>query len=262
VKRRSWTREELLVGFNLYCQLPFGQLHRHNPRIIELAKLIDRTASSVAMKLVNFASLDPTHRSRGISGLKNVSATDRAIWDEFNQNWEGLAAESELALQALRAQRGMAKETSDTLEVEPATVEWGGEETEVERVARARLGQSFFRRVVLASYGGQCCICRLPVRALLVASHIVPWSADPSLRVNPRNGLCLCAMHDRAFDRGLITIDADFTLCVGSEIRSHASQPIVAANFLAYAGSRVQHPEKFRPSDEYCAYHREHVFSG
>jgi putative restriction endonuclease len=242
--------------------LPFGQWHQQSPRIVELAKLIDRSADSVAMKLVNFASLDPTHRGRGVSGLTNASAADRAVWDEFNENWEALAAESELAIQALRARHGIVKEAEAEPEEGGARSEWGGDETEVERVTSARLGQAFFRRVVLASYGGRCCLCLLPVRALLVASHIVPWSADPSLRVNPRNGLCLCAMHDRAFDRGLITVDEDFALRVGSELHRHASQPIVATHFLAFAGTRLQFPEKFRPSDEYCAYHREHVFSG
>lgn len=53
-----WTKDELRLAFNLYCQLPFGRLHSKNPEIIELAKLIRRTPSSVAMKLVNFASLE------------------------------------------------------------------------------------------------------------------------------------------------------------------------------------------------------------
>lgn len=57
--RRNWTRNELILTFNLYCKLPFGKLHRLNPQIINLSNLISRTSSAVALKLVNFASLDP-----------------------------------------------------------------------------------------------------------------------------------------------------------------------------------------------------------
>jgi putative restriction endonuclease len=263
MKRRNWTRDELIVAFNLYCQLPFGQLHRQSPKVIELAKLIGRSVNSVAMKLVNFASLDPTHQARGVSGLKNASAADRAVRDEFNEDWEALAAESELAFRSLREQRGApppAQQEPDEWGVES---EWAkGEETEARRVATVRLGQAFFRRVVLSSYFERCCICQLPIRALLVASHIVPRAASPSLRANPRNGLCLCAMHDRAFDRGLITIDAPFALRVGSKLHDAASRSVVATHFLAFAGAPLHLPEKFRPNEDYCAYHREHVFAG
>src|SRR4051812_31367809 len=106
MERRKWTRDQLIVCFNLYCKLPFGQLHRGNPSIMQLAKLLDRSANSVAMKLVNFASLDPTHQTRGVKGLRNTSAADRAVWAEFNSNWEALAAESELAIRALEEQQG------------------------------------------------------------------------------------------------------------------------------------------------------------
>jgi len=55
--RDNWTREQLILAFNLYCKLPFGRLHHRNPQIIELAGMIGRTPSAVAWKLSNFASL-------------------------------------------------------------------------------------------------------------------------------------------------------------------------------------------------------------
>ena len=66
--QKLWTREELILAINLYCKLPFGRLHRNNPAVIHLASLIGRTPSSVAYKLVNFASLDPSLQARGIKG--------------------------------------------------------------------------------------------------------------------------------------------------------------------------------------------------
>jgi putative restriction endonuclease len=84
MKRRTWKRDELLVAFNLYCKLRFGQCHGRNPSVIALAKVLGRSAGSVAMKLCNVASFDPAHRRRGVAGLGNASRGDREIWDELS----------------------------------------------------------------------------------------------------------------------------------------------------------------------------------
>ena len=70
-KQRLWTREELILAFNLYLKIEFGKTHKSNPQVIDLANVIGRTPSSVGMRLGNFASLDPYHQQRGIGGLKN-----------------------------------------------------------------------------------------------------------------------------------------------------------------------------------------------
>ena len=93
---------------------------------------------------------------------------------------------------------------------EPSAGERSARRTEAQRLQNVRLGQAFFRATILASYQGQCCICRLPCKMLLVSSHIIPWAARPEFRLDPRNGLCLCAMHDKAFDRGLLAVDSSF----------------------------------------------------
>lgn len=90
-----WTRQQLLIAFRFYCETPIGQFHSKNKRIIELANLIGRTPSALAMKCVNFASLDPAIRESGRSGLSNASARDRDIWNEFHADWEGLIEECE-----------------------------------------------------------------------------------------------------------------------------------------------------------------------
>lgn len=97
-RAKLWTREELILAFNLYCKLPFGRLHKGNPEIIDLANLIGRTPSSVAFKLVNFASFDPNLKARGIKGASNASKLDAKIWNEFYNDWDALAYESELLL--------------------------------------------------------------------------------------------------------------------------------------------------------------------
>ena len=85
------------MAMNLYCKLSFGQLHHRNPVIISLAEKLGRTPSSVAMKLCNFASLDPVQQARGISGLSGASAADRGVWEQFHKDWDRLAFEARSA---------------------------------------------------------------------------------------------------------------------------------------------------------------------
>jgi putative restriction endonuclease len=250
------------MAFNLYCKLRFGQCHARNPEVVALAELLGRTPAAVAMKLVNFASFDPAHQARGVRGLGNAARLDRQIWDEFNHNWEELAVESERALAGL----GQVEEQDHPPaglsgpDAEEFGADSGARPTEGGRWTRVRLAQAFFRRAVLASYGSSCCICRLATEPLLVASHIVPWATRIDLRVNPRNGMCLCALHDRAFDRGLISVDVGLIVRVSPQLSSLRSDRVVAQMFLGYADSPITLPEKFQPDPEYLAYHFQTIF--
>ena len=77
----NWSSEQLNLAFHFYCQTPFGKLHSRNPQIIELAELIGRTPNALAMKLVNFASLDPSITSTGRAGAAaEASAVRLARW--------------------------------------------------------------------------------------------------------------------------------------------------------------------------------------
>ena len=66
MRGKPWTREEMILAFNLYLKLPFGKINARNSEIIELAQIINRSPSSVALRLVNYASCDPLLESRGI----------------------------------------------------------------------------------------------------------------------------------------------------------------------------------------------------
>ncbi|MXX40146.1 MAG: HNH endonuclease, partial [Gemmatimonadetes bacterium] len=82
---------------------------------------------------------------------------------------------------------------------------------------KTRIGQNFFRKAVLSAYNYRCCITGLSIPKLLVASHIVPWHIDSANRLNPRNGLALSVLHDKAFDLGMITINEDMTVRVSKK---------------------------------------------
>jgi len=98
-----WSREQLIATYNLYCQLPFGKLDARNRAVVALAGAIGRSPNAVALKLVNFASLDPTIRASGRKGMGNVSTADRAIWKEFHDDWNKLVAESQRVLEGIGA---------------------------------------------------------------------------------------------------------------------------------------------------------------
>ncbi|MDQ3257808.1 MAG: HNH endonuclease [Acidobacteriota bacterium] len=248
-------RDELLLTFNLYCRTPFGRLHRNNPEIVALAQKLNRTASAVAMKSVNFASFDPSHQSRNVRGLSNASRADRAIWDEFNANSELLAYESQQAYRRI-----LADFSSDS-----ATGQWDetfsrSRPTESTRLVRVRLVQSFFRNAVLASYEYRCAICRLDLLELLSASHIIPWKINIERRADPRNGLALCAIHDRAFDRGLLTITEFLTVRSSKRVKTKTPGELHAVALVKIDGQAIMLPKRFHPAPEALAYHREHVF--
>jgi predicted restriction endonuclease len=99
-------------------------------------------------------------------------------------------------------------------------------------LVQVRVNQARFRRAILASYNAACCMSGLRVPKLLVASHIVPWSMDTQNRLNPSNGLCLSALHDRAYDQGLITVLPDFIIRVSRDLQ-HTDLDSFTKNTLA-----------------------------
>ncbi len=250
-----WTRDQLLVAYALYCRLPFGRLHARNPEIISIADAIGRTPSALAMKLTNIASLDPEITSTGRRGLTSVSAADRTMWDEMHSDWEAFAIESEQALQDVQLD-GILPDQQTEADVEDGPI---GEDRVV--TSTVRIGQRFFRNAVLAAYNERCCITGLSIPSLLVASHIVPWRCDKTNRVNPRNGLLLSALHDKAFDSGLITVDDDMTVQVSKRYAQHPDY-YFAESIQLYHGREITPPEKFAPNRDFLSYHREHIFQG
>src|SRR3989338_5152684 len=133
-----WTKEQLKLAFHLYCQLPFGRLHSRNPEIIQLAKLIGRTPDALAMKLVNFASLDPAITNTGRKGLKGASNLDREVWAEFHSDWEKLAVECEMLRRNLD-NAALPEDEADELLV-PG--DYSGETRKI--ITEQRIKQNFF----------------------------------------------------------------------------------------------------------------------
>ena len=244
-----WSRDELILALYLYCQIPFAKTKANNPSVIELASRLGRTPSSVARKLGNFGAFDPLLARRGISGLTHYSKADQKVWEEFNGRWGDLVAESHELLDG----RDLLLD-ADTEVTAVDNLEIGVTEKKV--ISKARIGQRFFRRSVLSSYHYCCCVCTIGIPPLLVGSHIIPWSVNEELRLDPRNGLSLCTLHDRSFDLGLITILPDLEVKISSAILKSSSS-FTQDVFVKFNGSRIQLPHRFSPLPEALTWHNE-----
>jgi hypothetical protein len=96
-----WSREQTVLALFWYYQLPFGRLHARNPLIIKWSEIINRNANALAMKLVNFASLDPIIIASGRKGMGNTSARDKEIWEFYNNKLEFLTNDAEVILKQI-----------------------------------------------------------------------------------------------------------------------------------------------------------------
>jgi putative restriction endonuclease len=249
----KWSEEETILAFDLYCRVPFSKIDKRNPQIISLAKLLGRTPSSVGLKMANLAHFDPELKKRFISGMKHASKLDEEIVALFINDWEALSYRAKKIEDMLQGQSVEKMAPIDTIEVPE-----GGNR---EQLIIARVNQQFFREAVLSSYHHSCCITGMSIPTLLVASHIKPWKvSDPKTeRTNPQNGLCLNALHDRAFDKGLITVQPDLTIRVSTSIKSSSINEGVM--WLQQCdGKKIKKPERFTPNRELLEYHNDVIF--
>ena len=260
ITKSNWSRQETLAALHVYMQLSYGQLHARNALIKQFAAWIGRTANSVALKLVNFASLDPQILASGRKGMGNASALDRSIWNDLSKHWTSITLEAASEYENLAINNGISPlvDVADDLAGEGLELPAGKTRSATVQV---RVNQARFRRAVLASYNNTCCISGLMSPKLLVASHIVPWSVDQENRLNPRNGLCLSALHDRAFDQGLISISNEGKVLMSKSMMTLESGSTFATQFLSCRDSIVQIPERFAPDSAFLRWHRENIFT-
>ncbi len=146
---RRWTREESIIVFNLYLRIPFKESNKSHPDIRHFATLVDRTPDAVNMKIGNFGSLDPELKKRGIRGIRNASLLDRAVWNEYHEDWQKLIEESEQLISERESKVGISLQ--DEKDIPP-------EGMEAMTVRRVRINQQFFRKAILSAYESKCCI--------------------------------------------------------------------------------------------------------
>ena len=132
-------------------------------------------------------------------------------------------------------------------------------------ITKRRKGQEYFRRMILTNYDCRCAISGIDIPQLLLASHIIPWSdkSHTKERLNPENGICLSALYDKAFDKGLFTISPDdYTIQLSSALREYGTQEYFDKQFGSISGKQIAMPIEYKPNRNFLAYHRDHVFVG
>jgi putative restriction endonuclease len=253
---KLWTRDELILAFNLYLKLPFGKMHSRTTEIVHLAKIIGRTPSSVAIRLTNFAHVDPYHQKRGVKGMSGGRRQVEPIWNEFINDKEKLVFESE---------RILAEKENMTIETKFAEILYDIRnmkgETKIKEV-KTRVNQNFFRQVVIANYSGKCAITGIDIPDLLVASHIIPWSKNAEERLNPENGICFSALYDRAFDKGYIGINEKLQILISSQLKKKEKEDYYSKYFSHLSRTRLSIPNKYHPKKEFLQYHLDSIFRG
>ena len=251
-----WSRQELILALNLYLKLPFGQMHQGNPEIKHLARVIGRTSGAVAMRLTNFASVDPYHQRRGVKGLTGGKKQVQPIWDEFINKKDELLFESEKILAEMENHSIESKYEPILSEIEHLTGR-----TKLREI-KTRVNQHVFRQMVMANYSGRCAITGIDISELLMAGHIVPWSENKKERLNPANGICLSALYDKAFDKGFIGLNSNYEILLSGELKKKQEKDYYERFFASFAGRKIHLPEKYDPGKEFLEYHREVVFRG
>lgn len=228
---RPWSRDETILALALYYQIPLGQWQEEHPAIVMLARRLRRRPVEIMLKLSAFAGVEKRTEARD-----SASPLEKDVWQEFSRRHWQLARKTDQLLH---------QGHSRTAEV------------------AVRVGQDFFRNAVLSNYENRCCMTGIAIPTLLVASHIKPWaqSDDATEKVNPANGLCLNALHDKAFDQGLITLDAQYRIVVSEKLTTYPSLDETTKAWICRdAGKTIMLPERGKPSQLFLAYHRDCIF--
>ena len=251
---KRWTYQETQMAFALYYLIPANEIDKKGADVWKLAEGLGRTPRSVAMKLWNIASLDEHRIDLGKAGLRHGSSLDDKVWADYREQgdefvWEGLKL-LDTVLSRENLTPAVQYATSSTRE---------GRERVVQ--AKQRINQGYFKNCLLQNYDNRCCLTGLRTSDLLVASHIKPWSKceNGAERVDPKNGLLLNALHDKAFDRGLITLSRNMEIIVSRKVTHDEPNDLWIWSFN---GKQIEMPSCNAPALEYIEYHQDCIFQG
>ena len=248
---KQWSRDESLVALHIYLTVPFSHIRETNPDIVELSgKLRTRNPTAMKMKAYNFSSLDDSIRQKG---LARASAQDKQIWQEFLDDREGMLEEINAVLEGISSTAVIRESEAEDLPALPS----GTTEVAVIGTARRRLGQIYFRKIVMSSYDWCCSVTGLALPRLVEASHIIPWRKDEARRLDPTNGLALNTLMHPAFDKGYMTFDEEWRVCFSAQAKANPDGNRI---LLAWEGEPLRLPNKFLPCKDAMEWHRMHVF--
>ena len=115
--------------------------------------------------------------------------------------------------------------------------------------------QKVFADSVKKNYQWRCALTGIKTREFLVASHIVPWSVDETIRLDPSNGICLSVLVDRAFENGFLVIGDDLAITINWD---RVGDDVSLKDQLSeYDGIKLSEPTKHPPKVAYLRRRRE-----
>lgn len=174
---------------------------------------------------------------------------------------ERLATSASVLLETLDARYPASPQgdvAAETAELDPSEVEAFREQIEKKNYSVADSSatiktrgsaQRAFANAVKSNYGYRCAITGMETKDFLVASHIVPWSEDPSIRLDPSNGICLSLLMDRAFEKGHLLIEDDLTIRI--DWIKVGDDSVLRSLLKPYDGEKLIPPTTAAPQPEY-----------
>jgi putative restriction endonuclease len=270
-----------------------GNIHKVPPIVNTLATFFRRTPGSITNKMLNLDG-SRTHSAREepllFASLASEPARYLALYNAILTTARSLALDEHVLPDFLASIASDAEDADlvgqDDVPASTALLLADAEE-ELKELDRAftlgdhmteklverkiRLAQHRFALEVLQNCQSMCVFCGFEPRSLpgqsglLRASHIKPWAVSTSReRVDVRNGLAACPMHDAAFDEGYLTINDGYRIHLASVLRESLAKDQGASHYFGeILQTRLLLPEQAKiPAVHYLVYHREHIFKG
>jgi len=145
-----------------------------------------------------------------------VDATERAGDEELSLNGQGIVRNFNVDSDSIA--EGLDQSGDEVSQYEQLLKSGIYEVSDSSATVKTRgSAQRVFSKEVKSNYGWKCALTGIISEQFLVGSHIVPWSVDEKIRLDPSNGICLSVLVDRAFENGFIIIQDDLTVTVNWE---------------------------------------------
>ena len=244
---RLWTKEEFILTLDLYFRMPFGQISKGNPDIIKMADLINRTPSSVAMRLCNYANCDPALRDRGVSGLSGGFKQCLPYWEKYSTR------RGELSSEAIKCRRKIIESSYNNEEAYSHISEWDNLVNE--------LYDYKFQSIVKKNYHERCAVSGLKTPQLLAGCHIVPITEGEEDTLDASNGICLTILYARAYVEGLIGFDKNYKIHLSSELKKYQFDKGYFSLFKKIDGAYLGiNDVAIKPNVDYLEWHMDTIF--
>ena len=193
--------ENYIIAKIIKAYLIEGKSHRHIQKEILNLPAPARGGGFVAMEILHHFNIDGDKK-----GLLSRNSAH-----ELNSNND---LNFKKALRMLE-ELNLVEEEAEDYFIKDQKINRNENPTESQSMIKVRVYQNKLRKIVLDNYNSTCAICEIDKADLLVCSHIKPWMDDKAERLNPKNAICFCALHDRMFDKGYFSLDSEYRIIYG-----------------------------------------------